>query len=116
MKEGGDDDGYLSLLPCTIASDLLSSFLCGVEGAFGGNGCNTRVALILKVGVRLNAKIDLTLSHVQGLAKKWAQGLVNFDPGVAYNFCLILLRHFLQLGDHFLTKPCTVSYLAKYLK
>ena len=86
--------------PSTIASDILSSFLCG-GGAFGGNGCNTRVALILKVGVRPNAKVDLSLSHLQGRLKKWAQGLVNFDPVVAFHFCLNLPENSHNLGTTF---------------
>ena len=37
---------------------------------------------------------------IQGLAKRWSPGLVNFVPAVAYHFYLALPVAFTQPGDH----------------
>ena len=47
------------------------------------------------------------LVKVQGSAKRWSPGLVNFiPPALAYHFCLYLLAVFTQPGDHLLAGPC----------
>ena len=43
---------------------------------------------------------------LQGSAKRWTPGLVNFVPAVAYHFCLALPAAFTQPGAHMLTEPC----------
>ena len=37
----------------------------------------------------------------QGKAKRWAPGLVNFVPAVAYHFCLKLPQNYRNLGPTF---------------
>ena len=44
--------------------------------------------------------------HIQGWAKKWSPGLVNFIPAVAYHFYLNLPAAFSQPGNVNLTHPC----------
>ena len=44
--------------------------------------------------------------RVQGLAKRWSPGLVNFVPALAYHFCLVLPAAFTQPGAHLLAEPC----------
>ena len=43
---------------------------------------------------------------VQGPAKRWVPGLVNFVPYVAYHFCLSWSTAFTKPGIHILAKPC----------
>ena len=58
-------------------------------------------------------QIDLTsrnrrlIGPVQGSAKRWAPGLVNFVSAVAYHFCLGLPAAFTQPGARLLQKPFT---------
>ena len=37
--------------------------------------------------------------EIQGSARGWPPGLVNFIPAVAYHFCLALPAEFTQPGD-----------------
>ena len=43
---------------------------------------------------------------LQGWAKRRTPGLENFDPAVAYHFCLNLPEKYSQPGDYFLAQPC----------
>ena len=43
--------------------------------------------------------------------RKWAPGLVNFVPALAYHICLALPAEFTQPGDHLLAEPCRVCTL-----
>ena len=44
---------------------------------------------------------------LQGSAKRWYQGLVNFVTALAYHFCLTLPEAFTQPADHLLAEPCS---------
>ena len=41
----------------------------------------------------------------EGSSIRWAPGLVNFVPGVAYHFCLNLHAAFSQPGARFILAP-----------
>lgn len=50
---------------------------------------------------------DCLTWYLQGSAKRWASGLVNFVAAVAYHICLALSAAFKQPGAYLLAKPCT---------
>ena len=53
-------------------------------------------------GTRALARKSYSVSvALQSLAKRLATGLVNFDPAVAYHFCLALPTAFTQPGTPF---------------
>ena len=45
--------------------------------------------------------LSLLLGSLQGWAKKWVPGLVNFVPAVAYHFCLNLSEKILAIWEWF---------------
>ena len=47
-------------------------------------------------------------AFLQGSAKRWSSGWVNFVAAVAYHFCLTLPEAFTQPGAHLFAGPCTV--------
>ena len=51
-------------------------------------------------------RVHCCLHTVQGCAKKWAPGVANFVPAVAYHFCLTLPAAFTQPGDLLIAEPC----------
>ena len=53
---------------------------------------------------------------LQGRAKKWSPGLVNFVTAVAYHFCLSLPAAFTRPGDHLLAEPCIADSERAYPK
>ena len=52
---------------------------------------------------------------LQGLAKKWFPGWVNFVPALAYHFCLALPAAFTQPGNGNSAQPCTPVSLTSSL-
>ena len=48
---------------------------------------------------------------IQGSTNRWALGLVNFVPALAYHFCLNMPAPFTQPGARLLVEPCTFSSL-----
>ena len=50
--------------------------------------------------------VEFDMEKVQGSAKRWSPGLVNFIPAVAYHFCLALPAAFMQPGAYLLAEPC----------
>ena len=46
---------------------------------------------------------------VQGSAKRWAPGLVNFVNALAYHICLALPAAFTEIGAFILAEPCTLD-------
>ena len=55
---------------------------------------------------RDSLKLTQQYCLLQGSAKRWALGFVNFVPAVAYHFCLALPAAFSQPGDRLLADPC----------
>ena len=47
---------------------------------------------------------------VQGSSIRWAQGLVNFVPAVAYLFCLNLPAAFSKPGARLILEPCIRNF------
>ena len=52
-------------------------------------------------------------SYVQGSTNRRAPGLVNFDPALAYHFCLNLPAAFTQPGAHLLVEHC-ITFIATW--
>ena len=75
-----------------------------------GNGTreHCRVLLFSLIGVEYYYKSCLNDGRrivVQGWAKEWVPGLVNFEPAITYNFCFSLSEKLSQPRAHFLSQP-----------
>ena len=46
------------------------------------------------------------VSRIQGLAKRWSLGLVNFVTALVYHLCLAMPTAFTQPRNHLLAEPC----------
>ena len=53
--------------------------------------------------------MSLFENDIQGSTNRWAPGLVNFVPALAYHFCLNLPTAFTQPGARLLVEPCKSS-------
>ena len=69
-----------------------------------GQQCNFR-ANFLAVGFHATSMGQFEVA-VKGRAKKWAPGLVNFVPALAYHFCLNLPAAFTKPGASTLADLC----------